>query len=245
MDVDFRDPANMLDVYRNKKFIKKNFDRLISCLLRKPEFISIVFPFFDNWRYKNPVCDIQLDRLRKDLIRTADPLTEQLTNTLYEFRTAKMTNEDRRKVLAAFVEYMVYKKLVDNYRDDEFHRVYAYDLLVYIRNRQLGNKRVDVGLIVCCEAAKAVQIFECKSFPQTDSELEDALEFLGEIGLHMNQVKEKGETHEIFLLTLHDTVAMQCLGRARFSYPNITFLDRRGIINRLMKKPPLCQCKPL
>ncbi len=244
MNIDFKYPTNQMAQYRSRSDILKSFQELILHLLKVPQSLTVVISFFVNWSINNRACDLQLDRLRKDLIKTRDPLIEELTNALYRFRTLPCKSiDERRKIISAFIENLVYKKLIDSYLQDSCHHVHAYDLLVYLDDHQFDSKRIDVGLIVNCEKIRAVQIFECKSFPGSLPMNEEKLKFLDSLAVNINKIKDRDEICEIYLLTLHDSVSIHQLGLAKSFYRNIIYLNREGIIKNLLTRAPLCPCK--
>ncbi len=245
MEIDFRHPANNLEQYRKSSFFQPRFDALTRGLSGKPEKLTDILTFFENWRYRSlSAAERILRMLRIEKNQTGNHHVELITDTLQEFQaeTAIPKNE-RINILAAFIEYIVFKKMSDNYRQDDRHRVCAYDLLVFIHDKIVNGKRIDVGVIIDCKERKACQIFECKSFPSDISDIKDKIVFLERIRKEFDAVRAGGEECEIYLLTLHSPDAMRQFNITQEFYPTVLLLSRQGIIERIFKRPPLCNCK--
>lgn len=243
MYIDFKDPIDGLSTYKTRDYRNK-FDKLLTCLFDTPKYLVDILTFFESWRVKNyTVTEAILRDLRKGLSDTNENHNRLLCDTLHEFQT--MTHWPislRRNVVSAFIEYMVFKKMKDNYIADGNHKIYGYDLLVYIQDKLIDNKRIDVGVIICCTPDETYQIFECKSFPQdiTDSDMLRKIQFLQKV---KNKSDELNLAGELFVLTLHDPSDMEIFGITQDMYPEITILDRRGIVEQILSRQPLCNCK--
>jgi hypothetical protein len=245
LKIEFNDPQNCLNRFRENEDYQKAYATLVHCIFNKPEYLAQIISFFDSWRKRYTGSTKRIIRTLRTRIKhkRKDDDTSRLCKALDQIRNyTPASAEEYNNIFAAFIEYLIFCKMEQNYPQDDTHEIYGYDLRVVVNDHEVEGNRIDVAVILRCKPELEVQMYECKCLPHDVDDIRENIQFLEKVKTEVAHLWKNGKL-DVYLLCMHDEEYMKLFKITEDFYPTVNLFGIKRVKERILRAPAACSCK--